>query len=48
VALGAPGIGEGYENSKKEIDIDKCFAEGSAEYKAFWSELEKKPTCLKR
>ncbi|HTJ52700.1 MAG TPA: glycosyl hydrolase [Cyclobacteriaceae bacterium] len=22
---GAPGIGEGYENSKKEIDIDKMF-----------------------
>ncbi len=45
---GAPGIGEGYENSKKEIDIDKCFAEGSAEYKAFWSELEKKANLLEK
>ena len=29
--MGAPGIGEGYENSKKQIDIDKCFEKGTIE-----------------
>jgi beta-mannanase len=43
---GAPGIGEGYENSKKKIDIDKCFQEGTSEYKAFWSELKVKADLL--
>ncbi|HEX8357058.1 MAG TPA: glycosyl hydrolase [Segetibacter sp.] len=43
---GAPAIGEGYENSKKQIDIDKCFQEGTAEYKAFWDELKKKGDLL--
>ena len=45
---GAPGIGEGYENSKKEIDIDKCFMEETAEYKAFWYELERKANLLEK
>jgi beta-mannanase len=45
---GAPGIGDGYENSKKAIDIDKCFEEGTPEYKAFWSELEKKANYLEK
>lgn len=45
---GAPGIGEGYENSKKEIDIDKCFEEGTPEYRAFHSELTKKADLLER
>lgn len=37
---GAPSIGEGYENSKKQIDIQKCFTEGTPEYEAFWNELK--------
>ncbi len=39
---GAPGVGEGYENSKVEIDIDKCFQAGTAEYTDFWRELKLK------
>ena len=46
--MGAPGIGEGYENSKKEIDIDKCFLEGTIEYKVFWDELKKKGDLLEK
>jgi hypothetical protein len=38
---GAPGIGEGYENSKGTIDIDRCFQVGTAEYNAMWSDLER-------
>ncbi|HYF70499.1 MAG TPA: glycosyl hydrolase [Ohtaekwangia sp.] len=45
---GAPGIGEGYENSKKEIDIDKCFIEGTKEHKAFWEELKTKADLLEK
>jgi hypothetical protein len=43
---GAPGIGEGYENSKKEVDIDKCFEKGTPEYNAFWKELDEKAALL--
>ncbi len=43
---GAPGKGEGYESSKKAIDIDSCFIEGSVQYKAFWSELKIKGDLL--
>ena len=45
---GAPGIGEGYENSKKPIDIDKCFQEGTTEYKSFWLELKNKADLLEK
>ena len=45
---GAPGIGEGYENSKKPIDIDKCFQEGTPEYKSFWLELKNKADLLEK
>lgn len=45
---GAPGIGEGYENSKKEIDIDKCFVDGTIENKAFWKELKAKADLLEK
>jgi hypothetical protein len=45
---GAPGIGSGYENSKKAIDIDKCFEQGTPEYKAFWKELDEKAKLLKK
>lgn len=38
---GAPGKGEGYENSKKEIDIDLCFKEGTVENKAMWDDLHR-------
>lgn len=44
--MGAPGIGQGYENSKKAIDIDKVFQEGTPEYTAFWSELKIKADML--
>ena len=46
--MGAPGIGEGYVNSKKKIDIDKCFQQGTLEYKVFWDELQKKGDLLER
>ncbi len=39
---GAPGVGEGYENSKVEIDIDKCFTAGTKEYNDMWRELKLK------
>ncbi len=38
---GAPGKGPGYENSKKEIDIDRCFEEGTVEYEAMWDDLKR-------
>jgi hypothetical protein len=45
---GAPGIGNGYINSKKEVDIDKCFEKGTPEYNAFWKELKEKGRLLKK
>jgi hypothetical protein len=45
---GAPGKGGGYENSKKEIDIDKCFEKGTPEYNAFWKELDEKAALLEK
>jgi rhamnogalacturonan endolyase len=36
---GAPSKGEGYEQSKMEIDIDRCFEPGTEEYKAMWADL---------
>jgi len=45
---GAPAIGNGYVNSKKTIDIDKCFEKGTPEYKAFWKELKEKGRLLKK
>jgi beta-glucosidase len=38
---GAPSIGEGYENSKKEINIDSCFISGTKQYIAMWSDLKR-------
>lgn len=38
---GAPGKGEGYENSQKEIDIDRCFVDGTAENIAMWADLKR-------
>ncbi|MEO8406485.1 MAG: glycosyl hydrolase, partial [Chitinophagaceae bacterium] len=45
---GAPGIGEGYPNSKKQIDISKCFQKGTAEYDSFRTELKTKADLLER
>lgn len=38
---GAPGKGPGYENSKKEIDIDRCFIDGTVENQAMWANLKR-------
>lgn len=46
--MGAPSIGEGYENSKKAIDIDKVFEKGTAEHKVFWEELKTKGDLLEK
>ncbi|MFD1257841.1 glycosyl hydrolase [Mucilaginibacter terrae] len=45
---GAPGKGGGYTNSQKPVDIDRCFEEGTPEYKAFWAELDRKAKLLKK
>jgi hypothetical protein len=45
---GAPGIGEGYPNSKKEIDITRCFEKGTLEYDSFWTEIKQKADLLER
>jgi hypothetical protein len=45
---GAPAMGNGYINSKKTINIDKCFEKGTPEYKAFWKELDEKAELLKK
>jgi beta-mannanase len=45
---GAPSIGEGYEASKKPIEIENCFIEGTAENKAFWAELKMKGDLLQK
>lgn len=45
---GAPSIGNGYENSKKEVDIDKIFEKGTPENKAFWKELNEKAALLEK
>lgn len=45
---GAPGIGEGYPNSQKEINIDLCFEKGSKEYNDFWQELKNKADLLEK
>jgi hypothetical protein len=45
---GAPGIGEGYENSKASVDIDNCFTEGTREHTAFWYELKTKADLLEK
>ena len=38
---GAPGKGEGYLQSKMRIDIERCFQEGTDEYKAMWDDLKR-------
>jgi hypothetical protein len=45
---GAPGVGEGYENSKVEINIDNCFVPGTKEYNSFWNELRIKADLLEQ
>lgn len=38
---GAPGKGEGYNQSKIGIDIERCFQEGTKENEAMWSDLKR-------
>jgi hypothetical protein len=38
---GAPGKGEGYEQSKMKIDIERCFEDGTVENKAMWADLKR-------
>ena len=38
---GAPGKGPGYDNSKKSIDINRCFQEGTEENQAMWADLKR-------
>lgn len=38
---GAPSKGEGYNQSKMTIDIDRCFEKGTAEHTAMWKDLER-------
>lgn len=38
---GAPTKGEGYEQSKMKIEIERCFQEGTEEYKAMWDDLKR-------
>lgn len=38
---GAPGKGEGYEQSKMAIDIDQCFVKGTPEHTAMWADLKR-------
>jgi hypothetical protein len=45
---GAPSIGNGYENSKKAIDIDRIFEHGTPEHIAFWKEMDEKAHLLKK
>ena len=46
--MGAPGIGQGYENSKKAIDIDRIWQKGTQENEAFWKELKEKADLLEK
>lgn len=46
--MGAPGLGEGYESSKKTIDIERCFQKGTPEYEVFWSDLKRKGDLLQK
>ncbi len=45
---GAPAIGEGYENSKKPVDIDSIFIEGTPQNLSFWKELKTKAALLEK
>ncbi|CAN5360868.1 hypothetical protein BH11BAC3_BH11BAC3_06600 [soil metagenome] len=45
---GAPAVGEGYENSKKPVNIDSIFIEGTPQYQSFWYELERKADLLEK
>lgn len=43
---GAPGIGEGYEASKKPVSIDSIFIQGTPQNLSFWKELQTKADLL--
>jgi O-glycosyl hydrolase len=38
---GAPTKGEGYEQSKMRIDINRCFQEGTEEHRLMWEDLKR-------
>jgi hypothetical protein len=38
---GAPSKGEGYQQSKMRIDIDRCFEKGTEEHAAMWRDLKR-------
>ena len=38
---GAPSEGEGYNQSKMTIDIDRCFETGTEEHTAMWKDLKR-------
>ncbi len=38
---GAPSKGEGYNQSKIQIDIDRCFEPGTKEHTAMWADLKR-------
>lgn len=46
--MGAPGLGEGYQSSKKTVDIDRCLQKGTPEYEVFWAELKQKADLLQQ
>lgn len=43
---GAPAVEDSYEKSRKKINIEKCFEEGTPEYESFWQELTIKANYL--
>ena len=45
---GAPTKGEGYEQSKMQIDIKQCFVEGTPENIAMWADLKRVAVWLKQ
>jgi hypothetical protein len=45
---GAPTKGDGYEQSKSTIDVNKCFTEGTPEHDAMWVDLKSRADFLTR
>jgi hypothetical protein len=45
---GAPTLGDGYEQSKSTIDVNKCFQAGTPEHDAFWVDLKSRADFLTR
>jgi hypothetical protein len=45
---GAPSLGDGYEQSKSTIDVNKCFDQGTRENAAMWVDLKSRADFLTR